>query len=419
MRSMQACAAISAAMWMACGVQHTDGNGGQPSGSSPNGAPGSEPGGVSASCPLGVASFTAELGLSNPSQVLELAVDASGNAFVGASVQAFSPSLAGVFAVSAFARVVSVLPAGSQVAVDAAGNVLVAGSFTAPLDLGLGVMVPQGNIDVFVAKLDAKGRLIFAKQLGLCGDGLSSLAVSRDGRIAVSGAAMGTAILSASGDVALVLADAGFVAFDSKGNLVIAETLAAGVVIAPLATSFDVRGDEVVILKVDAAGRTIFRQSFSGDAMFTGVAVDMNDNVALVGFASGAITFFGTTITPRSGLESGRVTGAFLIELDAACSLVMVRDLGIVEANAVAFDARGDIFIAGASTGNTGFFRIETVLGIDARGGDIVIGSMAERDGRATSIAADVCGAVLFSSVRQDTPSAASAIRAIVEKITL
>ncbi len=418
MRGTYFCAALAGALLFGCGVQHTGGDNGQPTGTNPNGAPGSEPGSPPASCPLGAASFTSELGLSNSSQVLDLAVDAAGDSFVGASVQTFSPSLSGVSEVSALGVVSAVLSAGSLVAVDAAGNLFVAGSFTAPIDLGAGMMTPQGNIDVFVAKLDAKGRLIFANQLGLCGDGVMSLAVARDGRIAVSGAAMGTAIVSASGDVQLVIADAGFVAFDSKGNLVIAETLRAGVAIAPV-PSFNAGGDELVILKVDASGRTISNQSFTGTATFMGIAIDANDHVALVGFTSASITLFGTTITARFAGESGRITGAFLIELDAACSVVMVRDLGIVEANAVAFDAAGDIFIAGAITGNTGFFRYLALLGIDARGGDISFGVRAEINGRATGIAADACGAVIFSSVRQDTPSVLSAIRGVVEKITL
>jgi len=279
------------------------------------------------------------------------------------------------------------------------------------------MMVPNG-IDTFIAKLDVKGHLVFAKQLGLCGDGLVSLAISHDGRIAVSGAAMGTAILSASGEVQLVLADAGFVAFDSKGNLVIAESLAAGVAIAPLVSSFDVRSDELAIVKVDVSGNVLFRQSVSAAAVFTGIAIDANDNIAMVGFSIASFTLFGTPITVRSA-SPGRISGGFLLELDSGCSLVMARDLGIVEANAVAFDLKGDIFIAGAMAGDTGFGRFITLLGIDARGGDLSFGVQAEMNGRATGIAADACGSVLFSSVRQDTPSVAAAIRAIVEKITL
>src|SRR5438874_2410704 len=81
----------------------------------------------------------------------------------------------------------------------------------ATIDLGAGAMTPMGNIDVFVAKLSASGKLIFAKQLGLCGDGVQSLAVDRTGRIAISGTVMGTVVLDAQGELEQSFAFSGFV----------------------------------------------------------------------------------------------------------------------------------------------------------------------------------------------------------------
>src|SRR6185503_4176007 len=109
---------------------------------------------------------------------------------------------------------------GSVVATDRDGNAYIAGAFTAPLDVGLGVMEPEGNVDVFVAKLDAHGDVVFARPLRLCGDGVQSIAVDRTGRIAVSGREMGTAVLAPSGELELVLALSGQVGFSSHGDLI-------------------------------------------------------------------------------------------------------------------------------------------------------------------------------------------------------
>ncbi len=410
MRSMLSSAALSLALVAACGVNHPTNDNGQQSGTVNNGGT-TEPGngGTAASCPLGAASLNVNLGAASATSLFDLAIDANANVFIAGD--------AGLAAFSAMGNALFSLPAGTLVQTDAQGDIFVAGSFTSRIDLGAGVMVPNGNIDVFVAKLDAKGKILFVKQLGLCGDGVMSMAISASGRIAISGTAMGTVVLSASGDVIFSRAQAGFVAFDSQGNLLIASTLSAGVAVG---ASVSVMGDSLSITKVDVSGNVLFSQTFQGTGRFNGIAVDASDHILLIGETRGTIDFFGTSVTAKTAGEAGVVSGACLVELDTTCSLVLVRDLGMVEANGIASDANGNIFIAGATTVNTGFFRAIAVMKIDIRGvmSNVDLG-LSVMNGRALSLAVDACGALYVVVTHQQTPSVTSGVEALLLKISL
>jgi len=55
---------------------------------------------------------------------------------------------------------------GSAVAIDAAGNVLVAGTFQGTVDLGAGPLTSAGGYDAFVLKLDSAGKTLWALRAG-------------------------------------------------------------------------------------------------------------------------------------------------------------------------------------------------------------------------------------------------------------
>jgi len=356
-------------------------------------------GSVVPSCPLGAATYTTGLGLSNPQQELSLAVDPVGRAWV-----AGSNGVTGVTELSPSGAVLRALPFGSLVATNARGDVAFAGSFSSPIDLGLGLgtITPEGNVDVFVVVLDSRGKVVYARQLGLCGDGLNGLAIGRDERVAVSGSAMGTAILTPSGALAQVLAPYGAVAFDSRGNLAIAGGDAA--------TSPFLR-------VVDPAGATLADLAFDGaGVLMTGVTVDPSDHVAFVGYTTDFIDLFGTTIVAQSSVESGRVTGAFLGEVDATWSPLRALDLGIVEANGVAAAGDGTLYIAGAETGNLGFDRI-TAIGRLPLSGPLTFINPTLVYGRDLSIGVDSCGNPLAAEIRVDITTPPSPVEAVVLKL--
>ncbi len=410
MRMMLSCAALSLALIGGCGTNQPTNDHGSSTGDETGGAgptePGGGSGGTAATCPLGVDSFTAVLGLSDIRQNLDLAVDVQGNAFVGAALPevAGDQLIAGVTEVSATGNVSALLAAGSLVATDAAGDIFVAGSFTSTIDLGAGAMVPEGNIDIFVAKLDAQGRILFVKQLGLCGDGLTSMAIARDGRIAISGSAIGTVILSPSGELQLTVAASGHIAFDSHGNLVIAETLQAG----------------IVIEKLDAAGNVLFSASSSATVQLTGIAIGASDTIAIAGTTFQTAELFGTTITVHFNFDGpGRVDGGFVIELDGSCAVTRVVALTLVQTAGLAFDAAGHVFVVGASAGSSGLERFLGVNGIDVALPASVVRLLADGNapGVVSDIAFDACNSMLLTFVQLDSDSAIAPQRAVVAKL--
>ena len=81
---------------------------------------------------------------------------------------------------------------GYSIAVDGSGNVYTTGFFfgTADFDPGSGIfnMVPIGNFDIFVSKLDASGNFVWAKQMGgASNDFGNSIAVDDFGNVYITG----------------------------------------------------------------------------------------------------------------------------------------------------------------------------------------------------------------------------------------
>ena len=226
-----------------------------------------------------------------------------------------------------------------------------------------------------------------------------------DGRIALSGSAFGTVVLSASGEIEHAFPEVGQVAFDSTGDLLIAGSQPA--------TAF------AFLERRDPSGTLVFHTSFEGQGtQFTGLVVDSDDNIVFSGFATAFVDIFGVDITAQFAPESGRVTGAFVAKVAPSFARELVLDLGIVEANAVAVDARGQIFVGGAVTVNTGFFRSPVIVKIDASGA-VTTFNFGGEGGRVLALAVDACGSVLAGLVRQQSPSATSPIDAVVQKLTL
>jgi len=415
MRSLNSIAvSISLALVGACGTNHNvdnqqegtnDDHGGSTDNGSSDGS--GSGGGTAAACPLGAAAFSVDLGVSFREQLLNIVSDAMGNVFVSASPAGDIPNLvavSGVFEISAQGQAAVQLPAGTLVATDADGNVFLAGSFTSRIDFGNNIVLnPMGNIDVFIAKLDAKGHVIFAKDLGLCGDGVAAMVISKDNRIAVSGSAMGTVIVSEQGDVLFQAAEFGKIAFNSAGDLVIA--------------------NNTFVAMYDAAGVLVFNNAINGNATITGIAIDAQDRINLVGFTTSTVDLFGTTITAQFAIEPGRVTGAFLVVLDKTCVVQSVRDLGIVEADAIAIDANGQIFIAGGETGDTGFGRYIVMLKVDVRGVvstvDLGLGPNETVNGIAVAAAFDACGSLLVGVLREDITTVDRTVTATVLKLSV
>jgi hypothetical protein len=136
---------------------------------------------------------------------------------------------------------------GNAVAVDGAGNVYVAGSTSGDLD-GVGVDDPLfGGVDFFLAKFDPSGNLLFTRQLGTVpADEARGVAVDGAGNVYVTGSTAGD-LDGLGGDPLFGDVDLFLARFDPSGDLLFTRQLgtvpadsAFGVAVARLAVGGNV-----------------------------------------------------------------------------------------------------------------------------------------------------------------------------------
>ena len=188
------------------------------------------------------------------------------------------------------------------VSTDGAGNAYITGYTTGSLG---GPNAGAG--DIFLAKYDASGTLLWMRQTG-----------------------------SASGDVA------SGVSVDSAGNAYIAgETY--GNLGGPNAGNRD-----IILAKYDAAGTLLWTRQLgtAGTDLAESVAADNTGNVYITGFT------YGNLAGPNAGLDD-----IFLAKYSASGTLLWIRQTGTVGedgAQSVAVDDSGNAYISGYTTGNLG-----------------------------------------------------------------
>lgn len=156
---------------------------------------------------------------------------------------------------------------GSSVAIDAAGDVAIAGDFQGVIDLGCKTLESAGDYDVFVARFDAQGNCQWAKQFGgLDADGSARLSVDSSGALVLTGTFNGTI-------------DAGGGPLNSAGN------------------------SDIFVVKLDSSGEHIWSRSFGDTQNQSSAAAAAwgTQDVFLAGNYDGGINFGKTAITSMGG----------------------------------------------------------------------------------------------------------------------
>jgi len=249
------------------------------------------------------------------------------------------------------------------VAVDASGNVYVAGRTNGGLD-GNSLM---GGRDFFVTKYDSSGAKLYTRQTGTVGANTQAYAVAVDasGNVYVAGGTNGGLdgnTLAGGYDYSLTKYDssgiklftrqtgtvgkytqASGVAVDGSGNVYVAGFTNGGLDGKTLAGSWD-----YFLTKYDSSGTKLFTRQTGTVGKYTqasGVAVDGSDNVYVAGYTDG-------------GLDGNILTGIrdfFVTKYDSSGNKVRTKQLGTVgastEAYSVAVDAGGNVFVAGYTLG--------------------------------------------------------------------
>ncbi len=280
---------------------------------------------------------------------------------------------------------------GSSVATDPSGNIIVAGSFSATLNLGGADLVSAGGYDIFVAKYNAAGAHQWSQRFGSSGtDAGYSVATDASGNVFVTGIFSGTVNfggtdLVSAGSYDIFVAkysaagvhlwsqrfgstglDFGYsVATDPSGNVVVAGLFNAtvnfggiGLVSAGL--------EDVFVAKYNAAGVHQWSQRFGSTGTDAGysVATDASGNVVVTGAFNGTVNFGGI------GLVSAGLDDIFVAKYDAAGVHQWSQRFGSTSndyGRSVAVDPSGNVAVTGSFIGtvNLGGANLVSAGGAD------------------------------------------------------
>jgi hypothetical protein len=245
---------------------------------------------------------------------------------------------------------------GWGVAVDGAGNIVVAGSTE-----GLLGDVHHGGVDAFVTKFDPSGTPLWTRQFGTgASDAARAVAVDGAGNVLLTGYTRGGLSGSHRGSE-----DVFVVKLSPAGMTLWTKQLGTGAHDIPRGIVADGAGDiivvgytggslwganqgesDVFVVKLNAAGGEVWGRQVGTPAsdIANGVATDGARNVLVAGYASGDL----------AGPHRGGVD-AFVMKYDAAGDVVWTRQFGTTEADyamGVAADGAASVLVAGYTGGD-------------------------------------------------------------------
>jgi Beta-propeller repeat len=270
---------------------------------------------------------------------------------------------------------------GYSITLDAAGNTYVTGSFTGTANFG-STELNSGTEEIFVAKYNPAMELIWAKQVGGPGpDTGNSISADAGGNTYVTGTFSGTATFgsyqlvssggfdiflakfNAVGDVvwakkagsASIDAEAGAaVKADAAGNIYVTGHFAATTTFGTTDLT-SAGGTDIFIAKYSASsGDVLWAKKAGGNENENGVglAVSAAGDVSVTG------SFFGTAVFGSTSLTSSGSFDGFIAQYNADGDNLWAKQIA-GESNdlgyAVAVDAAGDSYVSGYFTGSANF----------------------------------------------------------------
>ncbi len=288
-----------------------------------------------------------------------------------------------------------------DVAVDGNGNVYITGFFgsdTAYLGTDGNMLRTSGGNDVFLAKYDAAGKLLWAKSMGGDGNDLGqAVTVDGDGNVYVAGHfTSGTAYFNRGGTGGELRAISGFDVFlakyDANGNYLWAKSMGGPGADQCLSVAVDssynvyitgqfnsavaefnpgnttgrltpVGGLDVYLAKYDSSGTYLWANSMGGKNADYGyeVTVDHGGNVYVTGYFSSDTARFDPTGNKGTLTNSGPYDmEAYLAKYDANGNLLWANSMGgngIDYFYDAATDQNGNVYVTGYSTSDTAYLN--------------------------------------------------------------
>jgi hypothetical protein len=278
-----------------------------------------------------------------------------------------------------------------SISTDAYGSVYVTGYYqSTTVTFGSNTLTNNSNTggsNIFIAKYDATGNVIWAKSAGGTGSDYG-LSISTDafGNVYVTGEFYSPTIIFGSNTLTNNSNTGGsniFIAkYDATGNIIWAKSSGNGVD-GGTGISTDANGSvyitggsPVFVVKYDSTGNVIWAQSAGGTALGDfgyGISTDGNDNVYITGaFQSPTITFGSTTLTNNT---SGNNPNFFIVKYDATGNVIWAKSgSGAVNevdyGQSISTDALGNVYVTGVFVNPTISFGGDTLTNSEPNGGD-------------------------------------------------
>jgi len=286
------------------------------------------------------------------------------------------------------------IDAGYSIAADASGNVYVTGFFSGTATFGNTNLSSSGLEDIFVAKYDAAGTLQWARQAGgsACDEGLG-IAVDGTGNVFVTGFFQGNASFGTTNLTSFGQSDVFVAKYDPAGNLVWVSQAGSRDYDEANAIALDDAGnayvtgyfdgnarfgsnvlanvslsDNIFVAKCDSAGHFLWARGAGGtnDDVGNGIAVDAANNVYVTGAFAGAATFASTNL---AGTGTNGSRDIFVAKYDSSGSLLWVRQAGGAnddQGDAIAADSAGNAYVTGKIFGAAAFGNTNVIgRGVD------------------------------------------------------
>lgn len=214
---------------------------------------------------------------------------------------------------------------GTAISVDKEGNTYTCGYFRGQSRFEEYALAGKGEADIFVAKYDRVGKLVWVRQVGGSADDFARAVVN-----------------------------------DSEGNCYVTGTFQSPTVDFGGETVKRNSDSEIFLAKFDANGKVLWvRQAGgSGGGSGNGVAIGADGYVYLAGYFTGDTTFEDLT------LKNAGFNDIFIARYDANGELDWVRQIGGQGddvASAIAVDAQGNCYVVGAFEDDVRFSRNTTL----------------------------------------------------------
>ena len=282
---------------------------------------------------------------------------------------------------------------GTAVTVDGQGNIILTGYFDSTMTVGSYTLQSAGFDDIFIVKLDPNGNPLWAVQAGgTYFDEAYNIATDKTGNIYVTGvfsrtAVFGSVSLQSYGSADVFAAKynpggkliwvrqagsqnydyANGIAVDNEDNVIITGSYSGSIYFGGDISVGGNSYSDIYTAKYDSAGNLLWAYGEGNEGYYNqglAVSTDNNNNVLVTGTFGGTVSFGRNTVTSIGTQD------LFLMKYNAAGNVLWAKQAGglnqYTASNDVAIDNNNNIYITGQFSGATSFGKMNVFCSTQA-----------------------------------------------------